>query len=37
MNSILAEIGLDLKNSADEKTKQTFQRFLKKQVKYYVD
>jgi 3-methyladenine DNA glycosylase AlkD len=35
MNSILAEIRLDLKNSADEKTKQTFQRFFKEQVKYY--
>jgi 3-methyladenine DNA glycosylase AlkD len=34
-NSILADIRVDLKNSADAKTKSTFQRFFKEQVKYY--
>jgi 3-methyladenine DNA glycosylase AlkD len=35
MNNILAEIRADLKASVDEKTKQSFQRFFKEQVKAY--
>ena len=35
MNNILAEIRSDLKANTDEKTRQSFQRFFKEQVKYY--
>ncbi len=35
MNSILAQIRVDLKAAVDEKTQKSFRRFFKEQVKYY--
>jgi 3-methyladenine DNA glycosylase AlkD len=35
MNNILYQIRADLKTATDEKTRQSFQRFFKEQVKYY--
>ena len=35
MNSILAQIRVDLKSATDKETQKSFQRFFKEQVKYY--
>ena len=35
MNNVLSQIRMDLKAATDEKTKQSFQRFFKEQVKFY--
>ena len=35
MNSILAQIRVDLKSATDKETQRSFQRFFKEQVKYY--